>query len=147
MSKFLCNYSFGVLKHWCLLISKRKQEAHGPHRWPEKTVQIIIWLYLNIEKEKKKISNFMRTYWFFIWRNLNPLHPWMLCAKIVWNWFSGSGEEDILILSMYIHYFVIISPLKMAGLFIWTNLNPLHPRMLCAKFFWNWPSGSGEKDF
>ena len=29
--------------------------------------------------------------------------------------------------------------------FIWVNLNPLHPRMLCAKFGWNLPSGSGEK--
>ena len=37
--------------------------------------------------------------------------------------------------------------LKKGGPFIWTNLNPLHPRMLCAKFGWNWPSGSGEKDF
>ena len=27
----------------------------------------------------------------------------------------------------------------------WMNL--LHPRMLCAKFSWNWPSGSGKKDF
>ena len=26
--------------------------------------------------------------------------------------------------------------------FIWTYLNPLHPRMLCAKFGWNWPSVS-----
>ena len=25
------------------------------------------------------------------------------------------------------------------------NLNPLHPRMLCAKFGWNWPSGSREE--
>ena len=31
--------------------------------------------------------------------------------------------------------------------FIWTNLNPLHPRMLCAKFGWKWPSGSEEDDF
>ena len=45
------------------------------------------------------------------------------------------------------HYFVIISPWKRAGPFIWTNLNPLHPRMLCAKFGGNWPSGSGEVDF
>ena len=48
---------------------------------------------------------------------------------------------------MYFHYFVIISPWKRAGPFIWTNLNPLHPRMLCAKFGWNWLSGSGEEDF
>ena len=37
-------------------------------------------------------------------------------------------------------------PLEKGGPFIWTNLNPLYPRMLCAKFGWNWPSGSGEED-
>ena len=47
---------------------------------------------------------------------------------------------------MYFRYFVIISPWKRAGHFIWTNLNSLDPRMLCAKFGWNWPSGSGEED-
>ena len=83
----------------------------------------------------------------FIWTNLNPLHPRMLCAKFSWNWHSGPGEKDFIILSMYFHYFVIISPWKRAGPFIWTNLNPLHPRMLCAKFSWNWLSGSGEEDF
>ena len=25
-------------------------------------------------------------------------------------------------------------------------MNPLYPRMLCAKFGWNWPSGSGIED-
>ena len=82
-----------------------------------------------------------------IWTNLNPLYPRMLCAKFGWNWLSGSGEEDFLISSMYFHYFVIISPWKRVGPFIWTNLNPLHPRMLCAKFGWNWLSGSEEEDF
>ena len=33
----------------------------------------------------------------------------------------------------------------MGGPFIWTNLNPLHKRMLCAKFGWNWPRYSGER--
>ena len=47
---------------------------------------------------------------------------------------------------MYFHYFVIISPWKRAGPFIWTNLNPLHPRMLWTKFGWNWPCGTGEED-
>ena len=28
----------------------------------------------------------------------------------------------------------------------WTNLNPHHPRILCAKFDWNWPRKSGEED-
>ena len=88
----------------------------------------------------------MRIYFFFIWRNLNPLHPRMLCAKFGWSWISGSGEEDFLISSIYFHYFVIISPWERAGPFIWINLNALYPRMLCAKFGWNWPSGSGEED-
>ena len=39
-----------------------------------------------------------------------------------------------------------ISPLGRMWLFIWTNLNALHPGTLCAKFGWNWPSGSGEED-
>ena len=29
--------------------------------------------------------------------------------------------------------------------FIWINMNPLHPRMLCTMFGWNCPSGSGER--
>ena len=31
--------------------------------------------------------------------------------------------------------------------FICKTLSPLHPRMLYAKFGWNWPNGSGEEDF
>ena len=45
---------------------------------------------------------------------------------------------------MYFPYF-ILSPLEKGGPFICTSLNPLHPRMLCAKFGWNWPRGSGEE--
>ena len=48
---------------------------------------------------------------------------------------------------MYFHYFIIISPWKMAGPFIWKKFNPLHLRMLCANFGWNWLSGSGEENF
>ena len=83
----------------------------------------------------------------FIWTKLNPLHPGMLCAKFGWNWLSGSGEEDFLILSMYFCFFVIISPWKRSGPFILTNLNLLHPRMHIDKFGWNWSSDSGEEDF
>ena len=38
-------------------------------------------------------------------------------------------------------------PSKSAWFLIWINLNPLHPQILCAKFGWYWPSGSGEVDF
>ena len=49
--------------------------------------------------------------------------------------------------SMFYHYFVIISFLKTVWPFISRKLNPHHPRMLCAKFIWNWPSGSKGKGF
>ena len=45
---------------------------------------------------------------------------------------------------MYFCYFIIISPWKKAWPFICKKLNLHHPRMICAKFGWNWPSGSGE---
>ena len=62
-----------------------KQEAHGPDLSPENTDQIDnhIWLhvYHNVDLEKKKpIIYFMKIECFFIWTNLNPLHPKMLCA-------------------------------------------------------------------
>ena len=77
------------------------------------------------------ISPWKRT-WPFIWRNLNPLYTRMLCAKIGWNWPSGSGKEDFFFISsMYFPYFVNISPWKKKWPFIWTNFNLLHPRMLC----------------
>ena len=46
---------------------------------------------------------------------------------ILWNWPSSSGGEDHYISRMYFCNFVIISQ---CGLSIWTNLNPLYPRML-----------------
>ena len=90
----------------------------------------------------------------FIWTNLNPIHPWMCCAKFGWNWPSGSAVAQwfsrrgfFLISSMYFRYFVIISPWKRATPFNWTNLNPVYQRMLCAKFGWNWSSVLEEKIF
>ena len=80
-------------------------------------------------------------------KTLSPFHLRMLYAKFGWNWPNGSAEEDFHISSMYFCSFVIISPSKKAGPFIWMTLNPLHPRMPCAKLLWNWPSGSWEEDF
>ena len=38
-------------------------------------------------------------------------------------------------------------PSEKGGPFIWKMLSPTHPGIHCAKFGWNWPSGSWEKDF
>ena len=46
-----------------------------------------------------------------------------------------------------IRYFciLILSPnVKRCGLSIWTNSNPLYPKMLFTKFAWDWPNGSIE---
>ena len=83
----------------------------------------------------------------FNWTNLNPLHPRMLCAKFGWNWLNGSGEEDFWISSIYFRYFIIISPWRMVGPFIWTNLNLLHQMIFSAKFSGKYPSGSEKEDF
>ena len=59
-----------------------------------KSINTYDYIITLIKRRKKTIINFMRIYFFFIWINLNPLHPRMLCAKFGWNWPSGSGEED-----------------------------------------------------
>ena len=41
---------------------------------------------------------------------------------------------------------LVISHWKKEGPFIWSNLNLLNPKVLCAKFSWNGYSGSGEED-
>ena len=102
--------------------------------------------------------------WFYRRRFLNfrylvIISPWKRAGPFVWinftqGWFVLSIIEiGWLVLERKIfklvnlHYFVIMSPWKRAGPFIWTNLNPLHPKILCAKFGWNWPTGSVEDDF
>ena len=57
--------------------------------------------------------------WPIIWTTWNPLYPRMLCAKFGWNWPSGSGKDHFL---KTFHHFVIISPWKRTGPFIWTDL-------------------------
>jgi hypothetical protein len=44
--------------------------------------------------------------------------------------------------------FLWLSPLwRGLGPFMWTNLNFLHPRIICVKFNWIWPAGFGEDFF
>ena len=55
-------------------------------------------------------------------------------------------QFDFQISTIYFHYLIIISPWKRVWPFIWTNLNSLYPRMICAKFDWNWSNVSEEED-
>ena len=108
---------------------------------------MIIYIITFTKKRRKKP---LFTLWEFTFSSFEEtwipfIQEWFVLRLVEIGSF-GSGGEDFKISSMYFHYFVIISPWKRAGPFIWTNLNHLHPRMLCAKFGWNWPSVSGEED-
>ena len=46
-----------------------------------------------------------------------PITQRMLCAKFGWNWLSGFGEEDFLILLMYFSLFRNYLPLEKGGAF------------------------------
>ena len=108
-------------------------------------VYIFDYIYIYIYICYLDIISTWRWVWPFICTNLNHHHPSMLCAKFAWNWPSGS-KEDFESFRYNLNIFAIISPFKRVWPFIWTNLNPLHPRMLCARFGWNWSSGSLQED-
>jgi hypothetical protein len=65
---------------------------------------------------------------------------WLKLAQRFWRRFFEWPPP-------HFYIFVIISPLKRTWPFIWTNLNSLHPRIVCTKFDWIWPAGSEEEDF
>ena len=93
-----------------------------------------------------QIISHLRMLWPFIWTNLNPFTQEVLFQ--VWlkldQWFWRRRFLKVFNVFLLFHNYC---PLRRAYPFIWTNLNPPHPRIVCAKFDLNWPSGSGEEDF
>ena len=57
------------------------------------------------------------------------------------RWFLNFAN----VFSLYCNYYPLEKGVVRS--FIWENLNDLYPRMPCAKFRWNWPSGSSEEYF
>ena len=72
--------------------------------------------------------------WSCIWTNFNPLHPDMVRAEL-----CQICQVRLKLAKWFWRRFKILS----MNFRIWTNLNQFQTRMLCAKFVWNWPSGSG----
>ena len=62
--------------------------------------------------------------WPFIRTNLNPIYSMMLCDEFGWNRPIGSGNEDLLVSSMYFLLFRYYLTLENGVAFIRTNLNP-----------------------
>ena len=92
------------------------------------------------------ISTFRRA-WPFIWKKLESSSPknalcqvWLKMAQWFWRWRFFKSSQCIFAISK-------LSPLEKGVAFHLNNLNPLHPRMLCAKFGLSWTSGSWGEDF
>jgi hypothetical protein len=83
----------------------------------------------------------------FLWKKINSHHPRIICAKSGSNLPNGFGGEDFQMTPYHFYIFVIISPLKRTWPFIWTNLDSIHPRIICIKIDWFWPVGSEKEDF
>ena len=87
----------------------------------------------------KPIISFLRIKWSLFEKIL----VFFTQGCLVSSWTeSGSGEEDFKTCFMYFNHFIIIFSWTRVWPFIWTNLNPLHPRMLLpswlklAQGFW-----------
>ena len=67
--------------------------------------------------------------------NKPEIHFIQGCFVPIWlNWPSGSTEDFFFINVVNVFFnLVIITPWKLACLFILMNLNPHHPSMICAK--------------
>ena len=111
-----------------------KQEAHGPHRSPEKIVQIIkqIWLYHNFDSENNE-----KTLWEFIGSSFEqtwiPFTQGCFVSSLV---KIGSVFLEKKIFKFHQCIFaicVIISPWKRARPFIWTNFNVW---LKLSQWFW-----------
>ena len=99
-----------------------------------KSINTYDYIITLIKRRKKNIIKLMRINWFFIWRNINPYDPRMLMPRFAEIGSVVLEKRIFFISSMNFPYYVIISPWKRAVPVISTNLNPLNPRMLCAKF-------------
>ena len=83
----------------------------------------------------------------FFQLNLKTRGPW--ATSLAWE--NNTNQYTHMIIIILINrmriYWEMINIMRIELFLIWTNLNPLHPMMLCAKRGWNCPSGSEEEDY
>ena len=126
-----------------LLIMTIKSKAHGPYSLSEEDFNMFSILFY-----KLAIISPCRRASLFMWKkNLNFLYPTMIYGKFGWNWPCCSEVEHFKIFSIYFYYFAIIYIYGRVWAFICKNLNSMYPRMLCAKFGWNWSISFKERIF
>lgn len=79
-----------------------------------------------------------------VWTIINLHHILILKCNFGDNLPSGSWEEDFSATTTFLYTFLIISICFRATPFILVWKKVLGPRMLCAKFYKNWPWGSWD---
>ena len=84
----------------------------------------------------------MRIEWFHIWIILNPLHPRIMLWLKLAQWFWRRFFNFVNVFSLFHNYLRLEKGVALPL----NKLEQTYPRMLYAKFGWNWPSGSGEED-
>ena len=114
-----------------------------------------VWLKLAQWFCRRRFLNFVNVFSLFrnylpfwkggtlFWTKLNPHHSLILCAKIGWNWLSGSGEEDFFNFVNVISTFHYYLPLEKGGALHLNKVeSPWHRDALCqvwlkmAQWFW-----------
>ena len=108
-----------------------------------------IWLILAQWFWRRRFLNFVDV--FSLLRNiLSPLGIWITSILFTQGCFVLSLVEIGSVVQekkMYFRYFGNYLPLEKDGSLHLNKLESPYPRMLCAKFGWFWPSGSGVEDF
>ena len=66
-----------------------------------------------------------------------------VCLKFAWWLWRNFFKNIVNVFSQFQNYLT----LEKWGVYHLKNLNSLYSRMICAKFGWNWPSGSWEEKF
>ena len=100
----------------------------------------------------KSINTLVQSYDYMIWRGKTQSSPfWVPFTQGCF--MPGLVEIDPMVLDkkifrfrQWILLFRNYLPLEKGVALYITNFNSLHPRMLCAEFGLNWPSGSWEED-
>jgi hypothetical protein len=75
--------------------------------------------------------------------SLNLKYVRKLSCEYELFWLSGSQWKHFQWPHQVFCIFILSPSLKRTWAFIWTIWNSLYPRMICAKFDWNWLVGSG----
>ena len=138
--------------YWFLFVKTRIPSTQGCFfamfvwNWPSSSVVERRFLNLSMYFRYCVIMTPWKKAWPFIWTKFESPSPKTLCQvwlkSTQWSW-----SKRFLNFVNDFRYFVIISPWKRAWSFIWTNFDPLqprialhlknldslHPRMLCAK--------------